>query len=169
MNINGVFNGGAVQRFHTVPGMSKQTVAEHSWGVAILCQELMPDCSKELLLAAMTHDCAEFVTGDIPAPFKWANPDIKDTIHSVEANIEFDWGISFGVGLSEEEHRMLKLCDAFEGMRYCVFRRLAGEQGAERPFGNWRDFVSNNYALSDNEFIIYNDLVFTMEQANGSQ
>lgn len=166
MDLRNIFNGGAVERFHIVPGVKTQSVAEHSWGVAVLCQALMPDCSKDLILAAMFHDCAEFVTGDVPAVAKWNHPQLKPILDEIEAEVEAKWGIA--IELNPEEKRMLKLCDAFEGMRYCISRRRCGEQGANWPFNKWAKHVKRTFHIGEYELLHFNDLIVEMEMANGA-
>lgn len=74
MKVLNILDSGNVVRFHAVPGVGKQKNSEHQWGVALLVAAIKPDCSKELLLAALTHDSAEIVTGDIPFTFKKIRP-----------------------------------------------------------------------------------------------
>lgn len=64
---------GRVRRWHTNPGL-EQSVAEHSWGVAVLLLLENPDVSKDLLIAALLHDAHEVSFGDIPSPAKQAYP-----------------------------------------------------------------------------------------------
>ena len=83
--MNDLFNmirGGAIKRYHTLETIGEQSVASHSWGVAMILQYLEPNVSKEAILRALTHDVAELFTGDIPAPVKWANPDLVEVLKS---------------------------------------------------------------------------------------
>ena len=41
-----VLSGGEVKRYHTLPTIGEQTVANHSWGVALILNWLKPDISK---------------------------------------------------------------------------------------------------------------------------
>ena len=60
------WNAQFVSRFHTVASLHpKQTVGSHSYGVAILVNELWADASKELLQKALYHDVPEIMLGDI--------------------------------------------------------------------------------------------------------
>ena len=38
-----------------------------------------------LVLAAMYHDCSEILTGDLPTPVKYDNPQIKSAYKALEA------------------------------------------------------------------------------------
>ncbi len=79
-------------RWHIVKTHQKQSIAEHSWMVAILSSELAqilhPTVSTisrrgALLEYALYHDVDEIITGDIPSPFKKLismNPDHQKNI-----------------------------------------------------------------------------------------
>tara|TARA_R110000851_G_scaffold96792_2_gene209954 strand:- start:34716 stop:35207 length:492 start_codon:yes stop_codon:yes gene_type:complete len=160
MNISKVLESSNVSRFHQVTGMTQQTIAQHSWGVSLLCQHLMPECSKDLILAALTHDCTELVTGDIPAPAKWAYPELKSVLDEIEEITEKEWGINFD--LPTYEKRMLKLCDALEGMNYCIQRREVGELEAAIVFGKWANHIVEKFTLSEQEHDMFDNLIFKM-------
>ena len=50
---------GAVKRYHIVRTLRQQSVAEHSWNVALLVYMIYPQASPKLIKAALTHDVAE--------------------------------------------------------------------------------------------------------------
>ena len=139
MEVFNVLASGDVERFHNAVGISKQLISSHSWGVALLCHYFDPNCSKELILAAMTHDCPEFKTGDLPAPVKWKFPEVGHTMDQYEKEVAREMGIE--ITLTPEETALLKICDRLEGMQYCVSRMRMGERGALQPFFKWRDFL----------------------------
>ena len=59
---------------------------EHSWQVAVLAHALAlidteicgnaPDVSKTVLYA-LYHECSEVMTGDLPTPIKYFNPEMR--------------------------------------------------------------------------------------------
>ena len=62
-------------RWTIVPLLRAQSVAEHSWAVAILAMELAKRCGvtpDDVARMAVEHDQSEVVTGDIPTPLKKA-------------------------------------------------------------------------------------------------
>ena len=64
-----------VPRWTIVPLLRNQSVAEHSWAVAILAMELAYRCGinpEDVAKHAVEHDITEVVTGDIPTPLKKA-------------------------------------------------------------------------------------------------
>lgn len=63
--------GHSVTRWHTLPCLHRQTIAEHSWAVAKLVSRLYPGPAKDrlaLIEAALDHDLVEAIIGDMPRP-----------------------------------------------------------------------------------------------------
>ncbi len=86
-------------RYITRWGLMRNSFSEniegHSYQVAILAHALAlirrellhlpgPDPDK-CALAALYHDCSEILTGDMPTPIKYYNPDIRQAYKQVEA------------------------------------------------------------------------------------
>ena len=77
-----------VQRWHLMQTVKPQSVAEHSYGVAVIVLELINRMLKydshlvinkeRLLIQSLMHDSDEVLTGDIPSPTKtlidWQSP-----------------------------------------------------------------------------------------------
>jgi len=139
MNIRKILQSGNVVRFHNSIGMDKQKNSEHEWEVALILQHIYPQCSKELLLAALTHDAAEYYTGDIPFPIKQASPELKSVLDKLEHQWEEQNGVHFN--LHPEEAYFLKLADTLSGMWYCIQQVKEGKINAKRPFRKWREFI----------------------------
>lgn len=120
---------GATTRYHTIrdPGRVKQSVAEHSWGVAVLIATYHPSPSANLLSAALTHDLAESRFGDIPAPTKREYPGIGDLIDKLEDEWLYSMGIVGNRMITEKEREWLKAADIYEGWQYCVYRSRDNE------------------------------------------
>ena len=85
-------------RYITRWGLMRNTfdenIQEHSHQVAVLAHALAlirreilhlpgPDPDK-CAVAALYHDCSEILTGDLPTPIKYYNPNIKDAYKQVE-------------------------------------------------------------------------------------
>lgn len=149
-----------LKRFHTIPSTEYQTVAHHTWNMMALVQVLWPQCRKELLLAALYHDIPEVMTGDVPAPFKWANPEVAGMLHAAEEKMLKELGVH--VELTESEKRMLAIADTLELVLY------SHEQAA---MGNTMYAVSGvrgiqhlimNYGLTE-EFKPVNDILEGIE------
>jgi 5'-deoxynucleotidase YfbR-like HD superfamily hydrolase len=138
-----LWNGGHTARFHTVPTLKIDTVGHHSYNVACLLMTLRPDAPAHLLRAALKHDAAEHIVGDMPAPTKRALPDYHTvkfgpteeviTFREAFGKLEEDTAAQYGVsleeqGLTKEETWLLKLCDAMDGLRFCAQERRMGNR-----------------------------------------
>lgn len=83
--------GGETKRWHMHPFMPSQSVADHSWCVAVILSMIDPDCSADDLRSALLHDVAELKHGDLSSPFKRANPEIAESIRKDEAKTLHHW------------------------------------------------------------------------------
>ena len=119
-----------VRRYHTVPQVGEQTVADHSFGVAVILAQMCPQeiLSKGLLTAALLHDLCEDVTGDIPATAKWNYPGLKNVVDRVETDIALRRGIT--VGLTTTELEWLKAADLLELCLWCQHQLSLGNSYA---------------------------------------
>lgn len=136
--------GGSVRRFHTVPTLHENSVAEHSFGVAWLLYLLTGGSpSAELLLAGLSHDLAEQVTGDIPGPAKRLFG-LRGTFSDIEKNILDGQDLwTNAAGLSEADSRILKMADCMDGMLYCWEERRYGNKNVDEAFHNYSAYVSD--------------------------
>ena len=130
-----VVEGGAVQRFHTRPGLTPYTDAAHSHGVALLCHRLTGGAaSANLLMAALTHDLGEQYAGDMSAPAKRALH-MRERLKRAEDAQLAKYGLAFS--LTEEEARVLNLADQLEGMLWCCRERFLGNTYVELVYNKW--------------------------------
>lgn len=80
-----------IKRYHSTPMHQNETVAEHTFYVAIiaraLCGLLEEKGEKinklEVIEKALVHDMEEMFSGDIAQPFKHADPELKNLIHKL--------------------------------------------------------------------------------------
>lgn len=154
MNIQKVLESGDVVRFHATPGVDKQKNSEHQWGVALIVSNIYPSCSKELLLAAMTHDCAEIVTGDIPFTVKKGHPELKQVLSNIEFIHNTGMGIVFN--LNDFEESVLKMADTLECMNFCVDQIDMGHSKAWIPYNRLKSLFSENF----NGILLDADILF---------
>ena len=133
-------DGGATKRFHTVQTITQNTVAEHSWGVAMLCNLLTNGkASKELLWAALIHDMAECETGDIPAPS-------KRIFGLREQMSQHELGILVRIGfdmppLNAQEKYVLKVADCLDGVLFCTRELRMGNRNATVACDNFKLYI----------------------------
>lgn len=117
-SLSAVRAGGDVKRFHTMTMLREHLVSSHSWGVAVILCDIIPTPSVALLKAALYHDVAEHVTGDISAVTKWRFPEFSAVVSGIEQQVEKELGID--VQLTEEEQSMLKFADMVDLVLCCA-------------------------------------------------
>ena len=83
-----------ITRWGLMRNTFSENISEHSHQVAVLAHALSlirreilglpgPDPDR-CAVAALYHDASEILTGDLPTPIKYYNPDIKDAYKQVE-------------------------------------------------------------------------------------
>ncbi len=100
---------GTVTRFHIHRRLLDHSIGLHSWNVANIVQAVAPGCRKEVILAAMWHDVPEYTTGDPPADFKYANPEIAAGYNRADLAVHEQIGTK--LYLTAEERALLKWAD----------------------------------------------------------
>ena len=140
-----VMRGGETTRFHTLRTIQEDNVAQHSFGVAWFCHLLLDGfADSTLLLAALAHDLAEQVVGDMPAPIK---RELGVTMKMAELEDSILKNAGFEFVLTEEQKRIMKLADCFQGMLFCVRERSLGNRGVDMVFSRYRGYVSERLTL----------------------
>lgn len=94
-----------------------------------------------LVLLAMYHDCSEILTGDMPTPIKYYNPEIKAAYKEVEAvaneklvsmlpeDLRWDYRPLFcHEGEDPELLRLLKAADKLSALVKCIEEENAGNR-----------------------------------------
>lgn len=120
-------NAGYVRRYHTVQTIGHQTVAEHSFNVAMILLDLTNGkAHADLLKAALYHDLPEVFTGDIPATAKWASPPLVQSLKLLEDVFDSDYNLV--VNLSEDDKKLLKFADMAELVMYSLDQLRLGNR-----------------------------------------
>lgn len=86
-----------IERWSLMRNSRSESLAEHALDVAIISHCLATianvryhrnlDADKAALIG-IYHDASEIITGDMPTPVKYANSEIRDAYHQVEAHAE---------------------------------------------------------------------------------
>lgn len=138
-------NGGAVLRYHARRTIGQQSVAEHSWGVAMMLYELCQP-TEVLLRAALSHDLAEYDTGDVPFTAKRMSVPFKDAL--VQLETEIDAKLGFMPLLEPEDLWLLKMADMLELCWYAVEQKRLGSNYCDEWFINGTVFISSSIKSS---------------------
>lgn len=140
MNVRYLWRMSRTRRWHTYDGVT-QNLADHSYGILLLILRLHPNPSIDLLRAAAYHDLSEGVSGDIPADFKWQNPEVAKTLRQANTDIEIKWKIR--VPLTIEDQLWLKVCDLLEALMFCDHQIKLGNSYFEEPRGRIKEALGD--------------------------
>lgn len=143
-----LMRAGGVQRYHQAVGIDAQSVAEHTWRAMVIADTICEHEHHYVPRALMYHDIDELITGDIPSPVKWAEPEIKRLADKMGVDFRKRNELPDQPNLIDAERRVYSLADKLEGMFYCLEQRQAGRMRAAVPFckfagvvetilGNW--------------------------------
>lgn len=137
--------GGYTRRYHGWRTLKDDPVGQHSYNVANLVLLIRPDCSKELVVAAVRHDAAEHRTGDMPSDTKRAIPGAKAMMDAAEDMAWAEAGMADPCkSLSAEEYRILKLADYFDGMMFCIQEREMGSTMMDVVFNRYMSYMTSS-------------------------
>lgn len=123
--------GMLVRRYHQRYTAEPDTVGKHSCGVALFCLMIDPGCGAQVLAGAITHDLAEYIVGDLPAPTKRTLSDeARAEIDLLETKVLNEAGFNFVV--TKQEKMLLKVADYLDGIYFCIEERSRGNSGLEQ-------------------------------------
>ena len=137
-----IYNGGASKRFHTCRTQNTQDIAAHSFGVAMVCEKITEGrARKELIMAALCHDLAEHIVGDIPSPAKRGLGISKQFGEYEESILRANGLGSYEASLSADEQRVLKLADIIDGLMFCLSELRHGNKHLAIVFKNFHSYA----------------------------
>lgn len=125
MSLAQLYLSGETRRWHANAAMSGtgQTIADHQGRAAQLLLALHPAASGALVYRVLRHDVGECRAGDLPGPFKQAEPDLAarhaDVEHAFLAGII---GRPFP-HLTPADSEWLDLVDKLEAHAFTLFHR----------------------------------------------
>lgn len=131
-----VLESGEVQRFHAVPSVPMQSVAQHAWGVTVMATFIKVDPSPNLAMACLVHDAPELYTGDIPFTAKREIPEMADLLAIAENHYEKEFLFSMP-RITEAERLVLKMADMIEGLRWAVLNERVPDSGFQVVADRW--------------------------------
>ena len=120
------------------------SVAQHSVIVEKICSKIHPDWPSNWRLAALLHDAAEYVVGDLISPFKAT---IGDNYKSIESGLMGAIHHHFNLPQILPEHVKGAIKQADHTSAYFEATRLAGfsEKEALRYFGDPKNLPATLY------------------------
>ncbi len=87
-----------INRWALMRNSYEENISEHSMEVAMLAHALAVIGKKRLgkdydaervAVLGLYHDCTEIITGDMPTPIKYENPQIQEAYHQIERGAAF--------------------------------------------------------------------------------
>lgn len=156
--INFIRQGSEVERFHTKRMIQRNDVGHHSFHVAWLAHLMAEgagmDNDANLILAALGHDLAEHITGDMPGDFK-REMGIREQFGQYEVELFKDVQLSnFEASLHPGQKRILKLADMMEGAFFCISEASFGNGRVGIVFKNFRGYIGKFAPFSEVEAAI---------------
>jgi 5'-deoxynucleotidase YfbR-like HD superfamily hydrolase len=145
--------GLAVVRYHGKAVNVRETVGQHSAGVALLLvatwpRDVLGPLRVELLAAALAHDLPECEIGDIPAPTKRRmGREVRSSINTMELEMLADHDLLQTLTLYEDA--WLHFADSADGLIYCTEELLRGNKGLRRvaiTYLSYMDDLINNHS-----------------------
>lgn len=137
-----------IARWSLMRSVSKENIAEHSQMVAIIAHGLAVINNKEFggnlssdraATIALFHECSEVLTGDLPTPIKYFNPQLnvayKDLesiandklLHSLPDNMQAEYEpLIYGEG--DPEYRLVKAADKLSAYIKCIEEERLGNE-----------------------------------------
>ena len=135
-----------IERWALMRNTCRENVQEHSHMVAVLAHALaVIDREKfggsadpgEVAVAALYHDATEILTGDMPTPIKYYNPQIRDAYKEVESVaadrllslLPEEFCPAYAPYLTEVDpqvHALVKAADRLSAYIKCLEERKAG-------------------------------------------
>ena len=135
---------GMVQRCHTMQIHGHYTIAEHCYNVVSILLILHPEPSMTLIKAALWHDQAERWLGDVPAPAKWAHPELAKVYAAAEQKMLAESGFFFR--LNDDEANWLKAVDTLELWMTAKEQLLMGNSQISKVVHNCDRWFADNEA-----------------------
>ena len=117
-----IWRGAFTRRWHMNPDLSHldDPICGHQGRCALLVLLLFPDASRDLLRAAVTHDQAEAVVGDLAMPFKQRGGDLVAAHAALEAAQLAQMGLA--VDLDRLDAFRLTLVDRLDCYLFAALR-----------------------------------------------
>lgn len=150
--------GGLVKRYHTKNTIAPNTVAHHSFGVAHFCYLLSEgNASVNLIMAALCHDMAEQVTGDISSPTKRRFPELAAMVQKMEYDVLGEHDMDFEMTLGPEETTILKMADCMDGMTFCINEFELGNHSIIEVYNRYVQYF-NDIPANEHQRLVFNAL-----------
>lgn len=139
-----------IERWVLMRNSEKENISQHSLEVAIIAHALALLGNKRMgrsydpehaAMLGIYHDCTEIITGDMPTPIKYENPEIQSAYKQIEKTAAFRLLNMLPEELREEYepyfiprpqdkelHLLVKAADKISALIKCIEEAKAGNQ-----------------------------------------
>lgn len=139
-----------IERWALMRNSEKENISQHSLEVAIIAHALALLGNKRMgrsydpehaAMLGIYHDCTEIITGDMPTPIKYENPEIQSAYKQIEKTAAFRLLNMLPEELREEYepyfiprpqdkelHLLVKAADKISALIKCIEEAKAGNQ-----------------------------------------
>ena len=136
-----------IKRWSLMRSIREENIMEHSQQVAVIAHALALISNKQfgknidvskVVLLAQYHEVGEVITGDLPTPIKYFNPEIKSAYKDLEKNacerlvamlpenLQSDYAEYIMPDENTEEYKLVKCADRLSAYLKCVEEIRAG-------------------------------------------
>ena len=136
-----------IKRWSLMRSIREENIMEHSQQVAVIAHALALIANKQfgksvdvskVVLLAQYHEVGEVITGDLPTPIKYFNPEIKSAYKDLEKNacerlvamlpdnLQSDYAEYIMPDENTEEYKLVKCADRLSAYLKCVEEMRAG-------------------------------------------
>lgn len=134
-----------IRRWGLMRNSYEENTQEHSWQVAVVAHALAVIKNRlyggqidegRVTALALYHDVSETVTGDLPTPVKYANPEIERVFHALEAGAADELLAKLPAELQPEYRPLLLPEESEEKLlvhiadKLCAYLKCVDEVGA---------------------------------------
>ena len=138
-----------IRRWSLMKSVTEENIAEHSAQVAQIAHALAIIANKKygkdinadrVTTLALYHEASEVITGDLPTPIKYYNPDIREAYKNIESVANQKLLTMLPDALKEEylplieqdadcyEHKLVKAADKLSAYIKCVEELRSGNR-----------------------------------------
>ncbi len=161
-----------IKRWSLMRSIREENIMEHSQQVAVIAHALAlinnkmfngnVDVNKVVLLAQY-HEVGEVITGDLPTPIKYFNPEIKTAYKDLEKNaserilnmlpdlLKEEYKKYILPDTDTEEYKLVKYADRLSAYLKCVEEVRAGNS----EFKKAQTSIGNELKNSENKAVLY--------------
>lgn len=167
ISVKSIYKMSVVKRWAIIDMIKPQTVAEHSYNVAIFAQNAANVAEVQtgmfidrgaMLTWALVHDIPETLTSDLPTSIK-EDPDLKLAVDNLEHKIFPGISAVYAKIDSKIEYDLVKLADSVDAFvfarRYCI------DESLEPILAEMKDKIFKKVSEIKNKFNV--DLASTVE------